>query len=516
MTGGQGAGIKNQMLRVIMFAVLAHLGALLIPMAAQAALNARTNPNCTLVSRTCVDHTSRFIAGQWVWRSCWRWRDKYDCAGSVVDTCQPYVNRGCAQIGSVCTSRMSSGACRVFTFTYRCLESRGSAFDTCTPWRKPACHQISQQNCNLAWCVNIRNGGGAATQHAYSCLVHKGSNSNTCAAYASRGCQQLFAQTTVTHQPPKITITHKTYHCLDRPGAAFNNCQSFISKGCKQNRTTTTYQPPGGVTHTNTYRCLDRPGAAFNNCQSFISKGCKQIGSSCIYHKPSGVCGTLDKTFKCLSKKGTSTTRKICKSAMCVNGNCFNMNSPPSTDFLPAVAKLNIATAAGKSLSASGGVSIFKGTAQHCNKTIFGLKNCCKHTPSKSCPASAIALDNTRQARQGIFIGTFCANKAVFGACLRKQEVWCAFPSKLARIIQKAGRAQLGISWGVPKGPNCRGFTPLELQRIDFSKIDLSELYADILAKMKPMQAGSLGNRLSGHIKNYFNSGATTGGRIGP
>ena len=263
----------------------------------------------------------------------------------------------------------------------------------------------------------------------------------------------------MTHQPPKITITQHTYQCLDRKGHPFNNCQKLIAKGCKHSSSTTTYQPVGGITYTHTYQCLDRPAATFNNCQSLIAKGCKQIGSpSCLYHTSSGICGTFNKTFQCLTKKGGSSTQQICKSAMCINGSCFKMNSPPANDFAPVVAKFAAVTAAAHSLAGSGGVSIFKGNAEHCNKVIFGLKNCCKGSPPKSCPKSALTLDLARKARHAILVGTFCAVKAFFGSCLRKQEVWCTFPSKLARIVQKQGRAQLGIGWGVPKAPVCRGF----------------------------------------------------------
>jgi len=575
---------------------------LLAPFTSHAAINARNNPDCMLVSRTCVDHANRLIAGQWVSRPCWNWQSKYNCAGPVVDTCQPFVNRGCGQIGSICTARFPSGACQTYTFTYRCLENKGSAFDSCAPLANKGCRPLSQQTCNLGWCVSIRATGGTATQHTYQCLVHKGTSSNTCTPFVNQGCSKL-PGTTVTQLSPKITITHNTYQCLVRQGHAFNNCQKliakgckntatpittyqppsgtttrdtyrcldksgvaynncapwinkgckqtssvlastspnggrnynntyqcldqasraynncapWINKGCKNTATSTTYQAPNGITYTNTYQCLDRPAAAFDNCQKLIDKGCKQIGTStCLYHKPSGACGTYDKTFQCLTKKGTSTTRKICKSAMCINGNCFKMNAPPSSDFLPAVTKFAAVAAAGHSLSSSGGVSIFKGNSQHCNKNIFGLKNCCKHAMPKSCPPSAKALDSTRQARQGIFVGTFCAVKAFFGACLRKQEVWCAFPSKLARIIQKQGRAQLGIGWGTPKAPSCRGLTPQELARIDFSKINLSEIYAGIMQKMKPMMANTLGNRVSGRVTNYFNRGRPSGGKVGP
>jgi len=568
---------------------------------ASAAINARDNPDCKLASHTCVDSAKRLIEGQWVSRPCWKWSDNYNCAGDLTDTCQPLINRGCGQIDSICDKNTSGFGCTSYTYTYRCLESKGGAFNDCTPLINRGCTHTSLQACNQTWCVNIRNQGGTATQHTYQCLVHRGSSSNSCTPFSNRGCKVLPGSTTVTHKPPKITISQYTYQCLDKASTPFNNCKDLVAKGCKKTKTSTTKHPPAGFTDTNTYQCVDKAGAAFNNCvpwvnkgckqtasvlartsphggktynntyrcldhpstpfnnckdlvakgckktktsttkhppagftdtntyqcvdkasftfdkcKDLVAKGCKQIDKQCIYHKPDGACGTYDLTYQCLTQKGTSTTHKICKSAMCINGSCFNMNSPPANDFAPVVAKFAAVTAIGHSMSQSGGVSIFTGSAQHCNKTIFGLKNCCKPSPSKSCPKSALTLDLARKARTAIFVGTFCANKAVFGACLRKQEVWCKFPSKLARIIQKQGRAQLGISWGVPKGPNCRGFTPLELQKIDFSKIDLSEIYADIMAKMKPMVAGKLGQRISNRVSGYFKSGTPKSGKAVP
>jgi hypothetical protein len=37
--------------------------------------------------------------------------------------------------------------------------------------------------------------------------------------------------------------------------------------------------------------------------------------------------------------------------------------------------------------------------------------------------------------------------------------------------------------WGTPQAPYCRGFTPEEFQALDFSKMDLSEYYADVTSK---------------------------------
>jgi conjugal transfer mating pair stabilization protein TraN len=48
----------------------------------------------------------------------------------------------------------------------------------------------------------------------------------------------------------------------------------------------------------------------------------------------------------------------------------------------------------------------------------------------------------------------------------------------LARIINEQAYPQLGRSWGEPEHPNCRGLSLQELERLDWSRIDLSEWIA--------------------------------------
>jgi conjugal transfer mating pair stabilization protein TraN len=59
-------------------------------------------------------------------------------------------------------------------------------------------------------------------------------------------------------------------------------------------------------------------------------------------------------------------------------------------------------------------------------------------------------------------------------------QVFCCFPTKIARILHEQGRAQLGISWGDASSPECRGFSLSELQQVDFTKIDLSDAIEDL------------------------------------
>jgi conjugal transfer mating pair stabilization protein TraN len=63
-----------------------------------------------------------------------------------------------------------------------------------------------------------------------------------------------------------------------------------------------------------------------------------------------------------------------------------------------------------------------------------------------------------------------------------KKESYCCFNSRLARIINEAGRSQISKSWGGAKSPDCSGLTPEELQSLDFGQMDLTEFYAEIQA----------------------------------
>jgi conjugal transfer mating pair stabilization protein TraN len=47
------------------------------------------------------------------------------------------------------------------------------------------------------------------------------------------------------------------------------------------------------------------------------------------------------------------------------------------------------------------------------------------------------------------------------------------------RILQEQGRQQLNKPWGKPKTEQCLGFTIDEFARLDLSRMDFSEVYAE-------------------------------------
>jgi conjugal transfer mating pair stabilization protein TraN len=109
-------------------------------------------------------------------------------------------------------------------------------------------------------------------------------------------------------------------------------------------------------------------------------------------------------------------------------------------------------------------------------------------------------------------VGTYCSKKLpIVKTCVEKTKSYCCYNSRLARIINEQGKAQIGKSWGSPEGPNCSGFTPSEFERIDFSKIDLSEFIAEIMANVKMPDLGSMGQQVQSTVQqkmqNYYQRG---------
>ena len=99
------------------------------------------------------------------------------------------------------------------------------------------------------------------------------------------------------------------------------------------------------------------------------------------------------------------------------------------------------------------------------------------------CTEDEYALTAQRDQKQCHYIGSYC-NTKVLGACIEKREVYCCFKSPLARILNEQIRLQgdiLGVEYdgfGSPKNPKCTGVPLDKIDRIDWSRIDLSEWIA--------------------------------------
>lgn len=95
-------------------------------------------------------------------------------------------------------------------------------------------------------------------------------------------------------------------------------------------------------------------------------------------------------------------------------------------------------------------------------------------------------------------VDSYCSEKIpVIGVCIEKTEDYCCYNSRLAKIVNVQGKAQLGMSL---KG--CAGFTPDQFSKLDFSKMDLSEFISEIVPKTEDI--GSVTGRVTNKVKSYY------------
>ena len=169
--------------------------------------------------------------------------------------------------------------------------------------------------------------------------------------------------------------------------------------------------------------------------------------------------------------------------------NMFPYGSIWQAEFTDELTKYLIIEEAEKDyVSEIEGIFIFKGKPLECSKNIAGsiTKDCCGISADGflegkilGCEDEELEIAKAKEAGKAIEIGKYCHNN-VIGVCTSYHTSYCLFKSKWARIIQEAARSQLGITFGTPEHPDCRGLTLKEFQMLDLSKIDFVEYYTQL------------------------------------
>jgi conjugal transfer mating pair stabilization protein TraN len=162
--------------------------------------------------------------------------------------------------------------------------------------------------------------------------------------------------------------------------------------------------------------------------------------------------------------------------------------------------------------SCSGQIYIFNGKSNKCRSwdIFFGLTGggCCDKDKVFAgliaCKENEKLLAEKRKKKHTHYIGKFCSKKIPLIGCIQKSDSYCMFNSTLARVIQEQGREQLDISWGKAEDPECRGFTPEEFQKLDFSKIDLKEFIEDIRSTVQTSVVQNLGTYVKDKVEDFY------------
>lgn len=260
------------------------------------------------------------------------------------------------------------------------------------------------------------------------------------------------------------------------------------------------------------------------------------------YYCPSTV-NEYGQTYTITNPGGTTTTDPIppinnCKigSFTCVaatDRKCAFVSNQWQCSPFPCFGESNLESAdttmgetdsANKGFNTDGSCSyqirLFNGKDMRCRSwdLLFGLLGggCCqKEKPGglgglfgSQCNESEKLLSKYRKetSDKSVEIGQYCSKYLKLGfakICVQKKKTYCVFNSKLARIIHEQGRPQIGIEWGAPKAPNCKGFTPEEFQKIDFSKLDLSEFYGDLQSKIQTTIDAKIGTTIQQKVQSF-------------
>ena len=119
-----------------------------------------------------------------------------------------------------------------------------------------------------------------------------------------------------------------------------------------------------------------------------------------------------------------------------------------------------------------------------------------------SCPQNEQILGIKRGENLCVHVGTRCSRKLkIIGTCLEKKEAHCCFNSLLGKLINRQGRAQLGMSMS-----ECGGFNEHQLQALDFAAMDLSEFIQKIVPAKVDLEKNidRAGKSVADRVKNYY------------
>jgi conjugal transfer mating pair stabilization protein TraN len=253
---------------------------------------------------------------------------------------------------------------------------------------------------------------------------------------------------------------------------------------------------------------------------------CTQTGSECTQTDPDGVCLTELDTFRCANSKSGSgvSLENILDAApehdvraplrcgsnlYCPNGICDDLSADQTNaDFGRAASWMGLLTQMGEEKDPDA-VTLFRGQGQTCSKWPLGTKNCCSDKgwllDYFGCSENEKILAERRQEKMTHYIGSYCSNDSWLG-CITRKQTYCSFRSLFARVFQEQVRSQLGIGWGNAENPDCRSLSIEEIERVDFSRIDLSELYSDMLNQANPSSTANTNQQIQSRIENYYRS----------
>lgn len=358
-------------------------------------------------------------------KSCWQYAYQYACASNVQDTCTPYENNpACGVVASSCQdTQQPSGTCDSWNYTYSC---------------QTAAATTGQQ-------VQCANGLFNTS------LLPTPTNTNNTFALAA--------------------VAQETLRESQLYSQNGNNLFAGVAEDCTKGF--------GGLKNC----CKSAPGAKTNSVMSSIAMGA--AASVVKYYGQGAINVASQYMFDAMYSNGLwSSAMDAVFTTEYAYGQTALVESSASLNV--GVFGVTYSTAATDVVAGSStGGGLFGGDMVLLN---FGDSGALLFNPYTFIIAVVIivitSLLQCTQAEQmlamhkgadlSVYEGETCTS-SFLGACTEYTDAYCSFNSVLAKIINTAGKKQLGLD-----PTNCGGFSIAQLQQINFSIIDFSEFTASI------------------------------------
>lgn len=404
--------------------------------------------NCKVTqNKSCVDYQEKIIDGIPT-SQCWKYQTISICTGKEQNHCNIFEeNRGCNELSGRCLENTPLGNCKHFEKKFVCglkIEERAETKHVGTDFN------ITRDEKDLSSCSE--------------------NDKNKYCEMADEVC---------TEGAETRNIKGKDVH---------KNCWKWDRK----------------------YVC--RTGSFIDDCAD-LNKTCKEIAKECLHtNDKTSECEHWELQYQCSEDK--IKTKDCIASKFCMGEICETTEREKFNDFGSSISKLSI-LASLKSDELEG--CKCPENKPNCNPTEIDTRSCkfftgsngkCRHHTGEfnccrdkgffrdifKCQQDEKDLITKREAKLCHHVGSWKGKRLEF---FKKWQSHCCFKSKLVKIIQVEGRKQLGISWGDYKNPDCRALTLEELQRIDFSKIDFSQVFSDFENQAESKLSSSKNNMQS-------------------
>jgi conjugal transfer mating pair stabilization protein TraN len=285
----------------------------------------------------------------------------------------------------------------------------------------------------------------------------------------------------------KIADEQWVYNNASLEEIARNENSTLLSKSCLDNK-------PRIINETEISRCwiekffFRYSPKKVSGCDFLKSQFCKLKKSDCLKEGVLG-CDLWKRTFMCHKKLNQKQKVQIDNEEFGLEDPIWEVEYEPNKNLADVVTKLEVFKEMDRDLE-NAVIADIKNFKFFSGKKLFCAVNfmenlvydCCNKMGGLAvdgllaeCNKDELALSDLRNRGKCRYIGDKGNYK--LGIKVSTENIYCCFPSKLARVFLEEAKDQLGLGWGSAEHPKCNGLTQSQIQQVDFNKINLSEAF---------------------------------------